>query len=115
MSQITSHVLDTSKGAPASALPITLEFKRGDEWVLVHQALSNADGRVGDFLDPGRVLEVGVYRMNFDTKAYYDGLAESCFYPYVEVVFTIVESQLNEHFHIPLLLSPYGYSTYRGS
>jgi 5-hydroxyisourate hydrolase len=115
MSQITTHVLNTSTGKPANQLAIRLEQKTVTGWQALAQGDTNSDGRIATLLADDHVLSAGDYRMTFDIKSYFDRLQESYFYPYVEIVFSIAESELSDHFHIPLLLSPYGYSTYRGS
>ncbi|MBV1859881.1 MAG: hydroxyisourate hydrolase [Nannocystaceae bacterium] len=113
MSPITTHVLDTAKGCPAGALPICLEQRNDDGsfTVLAHKT-TDADGRIKDLMEPG-ALEAKTYRMTFDTGAYYRALGEPTFYPSVTVLFEITAP--TEHHHVPLLLSPFGYSTYRGS
>lgn len=112
MSQITTHVLDTASGSPAEGVPIRLYRQQAEGWQELAGGITNSDGRIGDLLVADRVLEAGVYRMFFDTKAYY-GDGQFCFYPHVDIVFEIDGG--GEHYHIPLLLAPYGYSTYRGS
>ena len=103
MSTLSTHVLDTATGRPAAGIRITLESRAGDQFDV---GVTNEDGRVGGLGPEG--LEPGDYVLRFDTAAYVDG-----FYPEVVVVFTV--SDPDEHYHVPLLLSPYGYSTYRGS
>ncbi|MEM1143316.1 MAG: hydroxyisourate hydrolase [Pseudomonadota bacterium] len=121
MSQITTHVLDTARGCPADGLAIQLFERHGDEWVLRGDGVTNSDGRIGDLLPPETILAAGEYRMHFATGPYLSlhaaALSETedsaPFYPYVDVVFHLRDG--GEHYHIPLLLSPYSYSTYRGS
>lgn len=113
MSQITTHVLDTTRGFPAAGLPISLHKQEGDNWVQLAAGETNNDGRIGDLLTAGRILDAGVYRMHFDTQSYFDGNQEQGFYPYVDIVFHLDGE--GAHYHIPLLLTAYGYSTYRGS
>jgi 5-hydroxyisourate hydrolase len=115
MSQITTHVLNTSTGKPASQLAIRLEQKNAAGWQTIGQGETNTDGRIADLLADDYVVNAGDYRMCFDTKPYFDRQEECYFYPFVEIVFSITDSELDDHFHIPLLLSPYGYTTYRGS
>ena len=103
MSQVTTHVLDTAAGRPAAGVPVTLEADGG----VLASATTGADGRVGD-LGPD-LLAPGTYRLRFDTAAY---AGDSAFFPEVVVAF-VVEG--DAHHHVPLLLSPFGYSTYRGS
>lgn len=113
MSQITTHVLDTSKGKPAEGIHITLERKTGkDQWEKITSGITNSDGRVTTLLTSDQTLTPGIYRMFFETKAYFDRQQIKGFYPFVSIAFEIFDT---EHYHIPLLLSPFGYSTYRGS
>jgi len=112
MSQITTHILDTTKGKPASGVRISLYKGENDQWAMVASGITNSDGRIGDLLESKEILEKGIYKMRFETKDYFDQQAVQTFYPYVEIVFDISSS---EHYHIPLLLNPFGYATYRGS
>lgn len=111
-SQVTTHVLDTSRGFPGNDLTIRLQENQVSSWQTIAQGITNADGRIGDLLPPGRVLPEGVYRMIFETGPYFLKNDTKGFYPEVDIQFTISDST---HYHIPLLVSPYGYSTYRGS
>lgn len=110
MSPITTHVLDTSKGRPAEGVPVVLEFKKGPKWEELGKGTTNADGRIGLLSEKYR-LEKGTYRITFDTGAYFRAGQVKGLYPSVSIVFEMEEG----HYHIPLLLSPFGYSTYRGS
>ena len=113
MSQITTHVLDTSKGAPAEGIKITLQRPTGvDQWEDITSGITNSDGRIANFLSNDSSIQPGVYRMLFDTKNYFKASNTKAFYPFVPIVFEIFDT---EHYHIPLLLNPFGYSTYRGS
>lgn len=107
MSPITTHVLDTARGRPAPGVPVTLEFKSEGQWTTIGSGATGGDGRLGDLVAAGVKLRPGEYRISFATAAY------STFYPRIEVTFAI--DNASEHYHIPLLLSPFGYSTYRGS
>lgn len=110
-SKITTHVLDASLGQPASAVPVLLQTKHGSEWVDVATAETDADGRV---LSLGPVsLPVGCYRIIFDTAHYFALHNHRAFYPEVSLTFSLNDPE--EHYHVPLLLSPFAYSTYRGS
>ena len=113
MSQITTHILDTTRGVPAANVPITLFMQQGDDWQKLSDGMTNKDGRIADLLTNNTKLSAGVYRMHFATKAYYSSNDEKGFYPYVDIVFEIDGS--GSHYHIPLLLTAFGYSTYRGS
>lgn len=114
MSAITTHVLDTSRGSPASGVPIMLELQSEDgNWQLLGKGTTDMDGRLRDLLMPDEPLIIGTYRLTFDTETYFRAHNVEGFYPFVLVVFSILDT--DEHYHVPLLLSPYGYSTYRGS
>jgi len=113
MSQITTHVLDTSRGIPASGVPITLFQKKENEWTKLASGITNSDGRIGEFLPKEQKLAAGIYRMHFQTESYFNSQKKQGFYPYVDVVFQLDDS--GSHYHVPLLLSAFGYSTYRGS
>jgi 5-hydroxyisourate hydrolase len=103
MSTLSTHVLDTARGRPAQGIAVRLETRGGD---LLGEAITDDDGRVGA-IGPD-ALDRGAYVLRFDTGLYVDG-----FYPEVVVVFTVTDP--DQHYHVPLLLSPYGYATYRGS
>jgi 5-hydroxyisourate hydrolase len=115
VSAITTHVLDTSSGRPAEGVPVALERAdpTGPGWELVGRGVTDADGRLRDLVPNGRRLAGGRYRLTFDTGAYFTRTGRQAFFPEVAVVFAIAEGE--DHEHVPLLLSPYGYSTYRGS
>ena len=112
-SPLTTHVLDTASGSPASGLFISLEKSVGGRFEAVREARTNSDGRLDAALITQEEWGAGIYRIRFETGAYFAARKAVCFYPYVEVVFEVRETE--EHYHVPLLLSPYGYSTYRGS
>ena len=105
---ISTHVLDTAKGRPAGGIPVTLELRTGTTWTGVGRGVTDADGRLKGLLD-GSGFVAGTYRLTFDTAGYQPG----AFFPEVSIVFTV--SDTAQHYHVPLLLSPFGYSTYRGS
>ena len=114
MSAITTHVLDTSLGRPAAGVLVLLEFEaRPGKWKPVGGGTTDADGRLNTLLPRRSRLSRGTYRLTFDTAAYFRARAAQSFYPNVTVVFTVRDP--GQQYHIPLLLSPYGYSTYRGS
>ena len=112
MSQLTTHILDTTKGKPARGVTIVLFQEHPEEWREIAIGTTNADGRIPDLLKKEIILEPGIYKMKFETKEYFDKLGIQTFYPFVEITFTITGK---EHYHVPLLLNPFGYSTYRGS
>lgn len=113
MTTISTHVLDTATGRPAAGVPVALT-RRGARgaWSEASRHETDDDGRVGDLLD-GEDLTAAVYRLRFETEAYMEATGRASFYPWVDVVFRIDDP--DDHHHVPLLLSPYGYSTYRGS
>jgi len=113
MSAITTHVLDTSVGKPAAGVGVTLEKHEGGAWKTLANGATNSDGRAADLLPPGAKLEAGTFRLRFETGAYFRGRDVESFYPHVEIVFIVDDPA--QHYHVPLLLSPFGYSTYRGS
>lgn len=114
MSGISTHVLDLSAGRPAAGVRVTLERRQGDGgWTAFPETRTNEDGRVPTLLPEGGSLEGGTYRLRFETGGYFAGRGQETFHPFVEIVFTVADS--DEHHHVPLLLSPYGYTTYRGS
>ena len=111
-SPITTHVLDTNLGKPAADIAVEL-FKQIDgEWVKIAEGVTNCDGRITDWLE-GQDREKGIYRIVFDTDSYFEKQGKTCFYPSVNFDFRIENPQ--EHYHVPLLVSAYGISTYRGS
>jgi 5-hydroxyisourate hydrolase len=111
-SPVTCHVLDTALGVPARGLAVELARASGAGWAPLASGMTDADGRVLGLLAPG-ALEADTYRLTFATGAYLAALGRPVFYPEVQVVFHVAAP--GEHYHIPLLLSPFGYSTYRGS
>lgn len=112
MSQITTHILDTSVGKPAPDVPVILEQKISDNWKKIGEGLTNEDGRVTNLLDKNKILESGIYRLVFETAIYFTEQNKKSFYPRITIEFEIFDSS---HYHVPLLLNPFGYSTYRGS
>jgi len=113
MSGITTHVLDTALGRPASGVPVALEIRTGDGWRGLGRSVTDPDGRARALLPAGCALAVGTYRLTFDTGAYFRSRGSEPFFPEVSVVFEVRDPA--QHHHVPLLLSPFGYSTYRGS
>ncbi len=114
MSTISTHILDTSRGKPAAAVNVSLEIlNAGEGWSRLAQAQTDEDGRVKAFALSDPQLQAGTYRLVFAIAAYFEALNEKTFYPEVTVVFRLEGG--SEHYHVPLLISPFGYSTYRGS
>lgn len=109
MSTISTHVLDTSRGHPAAGIKITL--LRGDE--IVGSGVTDNDGRVKDLLADGRRLGIGLHRLVFEVGRYFSSRGGEAFYERITIEFVV--SSESDHYHVPLLLSPFGYSTYRGS
>jgi 5-hydroxyisourate hydrolase len=107
---ISTHVLDTSSGLPAVDVAVTLERQDGGEWRAVSRAATDADGRVRELVTE---RAAGTYRLTFGVDRYFSARGQETFYPFVTVVFTIRNP--GEHHHVPLLVSPFSYSTYRGS
>ncbi|HVT16336.1 MAG TPA: hydroxyisourate hydrolase [Thermoanaerobaculia bacterium] len=112
MTGITTHVLDTSRGRPASIVPVTLEVRSGRDWRRLAIAATDSDGRAR-LVPAGAALAAGIYRLTFDTGAYFQAHGAEAFFPSVPVVFEVRDP--DQSHHVPLLLSPFGYSTYRGS
>jgi len=114
MKRISTHVLDVALGKPAKDIAVRLERQEsGGEWVELHSSRTNADGRCDDVLPENEVLRAGLYRLAFDTASYHLTQKVAGLYPVVEITFQVREGE--SHFHIPLLLSPYGFTTYRGT
>lgn len=124
MGPITCHVLNTATGAPGSNMRLTIDINDAEgantepssfSWRRIGETITNSDGRGPGILSAAEEANfaAGVYKMTFYTKEYFDDSGTETFYPYVEVVFRVTD--VKQHYHIPLLISPYGYSTYRGS
>jgi 5-hydroxyisourate hydrolase len=114
MSAITTHILDVSTGVPARGVSVTLERQTaGGAWEIIGRGATDEDGRLRDLLDSNAVLQAGNYRLTFETGAYFAARQIEGFYPQAAVAFTVRDAA--QHYHVPLLLSPFGYSTYRGS
>jgi 5-hydroxyisourate hydrolase len=111
MSTLSTHVLDAASGQPAAGVRVTLERRDGDGWQPLGVAVTDDDGRARD-LAPGG-LGAGVHRLVFATGAYFAATGQTGFYPEVSVVFEVTDT--GRHYHVPLLLSPFAFSTYRGS
>lgn len=112
-SPLTTHVLDTSVGRPAAGLRVRVFYEKDDGTEeSLNQNRCDENGRVTDLLSQD-VWKLGIYRIRFFVQEYFSSKGIDCFYPYCDVTFTVRETE--SHYHVPLLLSPYGYSTYRGS
>ncbi|MCH7574874.1 MAG: hydroxyisourate hydrolase [Candidatus Marinimicrobia bacterium] len=113
-SPLTTHVLDTAGGQPAAGVAVTLERQLpGGDWQTLGSGTTDSDGRIGSLMADETQVEPGVYRLNFNAGAYFAAQGTATLYGIIPIVFVIDKPQA--HLHIPLLLSPYQYSTYRGS
>ena len=113
MSRLSTHVLDTTRGQPAAGIAVKLEIATPDGWKLFGQGSTNTDGRIENLLPETMPLASGDYRLHFATGPYFKSQGLPVFYPEVTVEVRITE--VNRFYHLPLLLNPFGYSTYRGS
>jgi 5-hydroxyisourate hydrolase len=114
MSAISTHVLDTATGRPAAGVPVRLERRQDEGWQRIGSGVTDPDGRLRSLLPAGAALEAATYRLTFELAPWFaaQGRPEP-FYPEVSVTFVVRDP--GEHHHVPLLLSPFGYTTYRGS
>jgi len=113
MSPLTTHVLDVARGRPAAGIGLRLEQRAPDgAFTARGRGVTDSDGRVKDLLAPGMLMS-GCYRLTFEVGAYFAMLGVSSFYQEIPIEFTVEDAA--QHYHVPLLLSPFGYSTYRGS
>ena len=112
--QLSSHILNISQGKPAPNVKIALSKQdENQNWVLIDEKYTDNNGRIKDFLkEESNKNNNGVYKLTFYITPYFEKLKQKTFYPFIEVVFEIKD---NQHYHIPITLSPYGYSTYRGN
>ena len=114
MSRITTHVLDVALGRPAGGVPISLSHQEsGGAWREVGQGETDADGRLRSLLAGADTIPTGHYRLTFDVATYHARVGVDGFFPEVSISFHVRDGE--QHYHVPLLLSPFGYSTYRGS
>jgi 5-hydroxyisourate hydrolase len=114
MSAITTHVLDLSRGVPAAGITVLLEISVPPiGWRVLAERVTDQGGRVQDFIAEGSRLDVSRYRLSFATAAYFANHGVVSFHPQVAIEFDVRDAK--QHYHVPLLLSPFGYSTYRGS
>jgi 5-hydroxyisourate hydrolase len=114
LSAITTHVLDTARGRPAANVTVLLEQMTGaDHWIAIGRGETDTDGRLRTLMPGTTPLTPGVYRLVFDTGGYFQAQGVRAFYPEVVIVFETTPGE--KHYHVPLLLAPFGYTTYRGS
>jgi 5-hydroxyisourate hydrolase len=114
MNRISTHVLDTALGKPAKNVQVQLERRQtSGKWLAMASARTDQDGRCGQLLSSDAILQSGEYRLRFDTAKYFATQKIAGLYPVVEITFQVRDGE--SHFHVPLLLSPNGYTTYRGS
>ena len=115
MTTLSTHILDTTTGLPASDVHVSLYAKQDDGWQLISEGMSNVSGRIKAFEMPTgqQDLDAGHYQLVFATADYFAKESRDCFYPKVSIEFVLEGTQV--HCHVPLLISSYGFSTYRGS
>ena len=111
---ITTHILDTARGRPAAGVQVLLDLRgESGDWQSISRGTTDLDGRLRSLYPDNKPLAPGVYRLTFDTGRYFESIGASAFYPEVVVVFETAPGE--KHYHVPLLLSPFGFSTYRGT
>lgn len=110
---ITTHILDTTRGRPATGVAVTLEHQQDGAFVAMGAGQTDDDGRLKTLLPAGTNPSPGVYRISFAVNAYFHRINVEAFYPQVSITFRVTAP--GEHYHVPLLLNPFGFSTYRGS
>lgn len=110
--QLSTHILDIATGKPAPSVQVGLYKQVAEKWVLVAEQTTDANGRIGSFLPNEQEGNTGIYKLVFFTFPYFEKQGLSSFYPQIEVVFAIADEK---HYHVPITVSPFGYSTYRGS
>lgn len=114
MTRISTHVLDINRGKPAQHVPVRLQRQlESGEWTLVASSHTDVEGRCAQLLPQNTSLEPGIYKLAFDVASYQTDNHIETLYPVIEITFRVAEGE--SHFHLPLLLSPHGYTTYRGS
>lgn len=112
MSQITTHILDTSLGRPAEGVQVLLSERSRAGWVKIGSGVTDKDGRISDLLEEDILLKPSQYQISFITEPYFRDQNIQSFFPEVSIIFETFDQS---HYHVPLLLNPFGYSTYRGS
>lgn len=112
--QLSSHILDINKGTPAADVKIRLSKleTKTDTWIQVAEKTTDINGRVKNFLPEDGTNHQGIYKLTYETAPYFEAQQQDTFYPFIEVVFEIKD---DKHYHVPITLSPFGYSTYRGN
>ena len=111
---ITTHILDTARGRPAAGIPVVLEQRgRSGEWTAIGRGETDHDGRLHSLYPASTPLAPAVYRITFQTRRYFEALGVAAFYPEVVVVFETTAGE--SHYHVPLLIGPFGFTTYRGT
>lgn len=110
---VSVHVLNTQTGKPSAGIKVDLEQQQGGKWIALASKTTDKDGRIGAFYPEGKAFTAGEYRVTFHTGDYFQQQQQATFFPDIPVNFQVTSTQ--EHYHIPLLLSQYGFSTYRGS
>ncbi|XP_014290292.1 5-hydroxyisourate hydrolase [Halyomorpha halys] len=110
--KISTHVLDTSRGLPGTGISVSLYYFTNNQWTLIKESITNSDGRCQDLITPTGFAP-GRYKLHYETENYFAARNTATFFPFIEVVFDVRSKQ--EHYHVPLLLNPFGYSTYRGT
>ncbi|MFH2376875.1 hydroxyisourate hydrolase [Hafnia paralvei] len=110
---LSVHILNQQTGLPSAGVTVTLEHKEGDKWGNLSSAVTDTDGRIPALYPAHKTMALGDYKVTFKTGAYFSALKQDTFFPEIPVVFHV--TKMNQHLHVPLLLSQYGYSTYRGS
>lgn len=113
MAGISTHILDTSIGRPAQGVTVFLEYKHQGLWSKIAEDNTNADGRIAKFGVPSDMFVAGIYRLTFQLQGYFDTQNRKTFYPEAQICFHV--DVASEHYHVPLLLNGFGYTTYRGS
>lgn len=113
MSGISIHVLDVTLGRPAAGLAVRLEREERGVWRELSQAHTDPDGRIRSLLSPDESIAPGRYRLGFETGTYFHAQGLNCFHPYIQIAFDVTDA--NQNYHVPLLIAPYSYSTYRGT
>ena len=110
---LSVHVLDQQSGQPGAGIQVTLEQRKGTEWIQLASGVTNEQGRVPALYPEGKAMAAGDYRIVFRTGEHFARKGQASFFPRIPVEFTVDAPK--QHYHIPLLLSPFGYSTYRGN